>query len=248
MGSDKKDQQLKSDAMIDGGGLDCGSGLLLMIRNAMEPINSGGILEVRSRESSVKEDLPAWCRMVGHTLIANQPAASNYIHYFVRKKSDARDDDLAQDLESAKQYVWRTRVTWQEGMLSKAFSRNHTFSIGQPASFNTEDVAPSALEHLLAALGGCLSSGFAWRLSRAGVTVNNLEVTLQAHAGNILVFLGLENDGNPGFQKIEGKVYIDADCEDETELERQWQETLQRSPVLQTLTQGSKVEIELMRV
>ena len=55
------------DAMCDGGDLDCGSGLLLIIRDAMKPLPPGGLLEVRSRESSVKEDLPAWCRLVGHT-------------------------------------------------------------------------------------------------------------------------------------------------------------------------------------
>ena len=50
------------DAVCDGGDLDCGSGLLLIIRNAMQPLGAGGVLEVRSRESTVKEDLPAWCR------------------------------------------------------------------------------------------------------------------------------------------------------------------------------------------
>ena len=47
------------DAMCDGGDLDCGSGLLLIIRHAMEPLPSSAVLEVRSREISVKEDLPA---------------------------------------------------------------------------------------------------------------------------------------------------------------------------------------------
>jgi hypothetical protein len=53
------EDQLTPDAVCDGGDLDCGSGLLLIIREAMQPLPSGGLLEVRSREISVKEDLPA---------------------------------------------------------------------------------------------------------------------------------------------------------------------------------------------
>ena len=51
-------------AVCDGGDLDCGSGLLLIIKKAMDPLSDGEILEVRSRERSVADDLPAWCRMV----------------------------------------------------------------------------------------------------------------------------------------------------------------------------------------
>ena len=69
---------LRPDAICDGGDLDCGSGLLLIIRNAMQPLPPGGVLEVRSRESSVKEDLPAWCRLVGHTLEGVQPGEGTY--------------------------------------------------------------------------------------------------------------------------------------------------------------------------
>ena len=58
-----------ADAVCEGGDLDCGSGLLLIIREAFEPVPPGGVLEIRSSEISVKEDLPAWCRMTGHRLL-----------------------------------------------------------------------------------------------------------------------------------------------------------------------------------
>src|SRR5688500_16099113 len=70
--------KLRRDAICDGGDLDCGSGLLLIIRTAMQPLPPGGVLEVRSRDISVKEDLPAWCRLVGHTLEAVQPREGTY--------------------------------------------------------------------------------------------------------------------------------------------------------------------------
>src|SRR5262245_24760773 len=61
---------LTPDASFDGGDLDCGGGLLLLIRRHMDPLPRGGLLEIRSTESSVDEDLPAWCRMTGNELVS----------------------------------------------------------------------------------------------------------------------------------------------------------------------------------
>jgi uncharacterized OsmC-like protein/TusA-related sulfurtransferase len=233
------------DAICDGGDLDCGSGLLLLIREAMQPLPPGGLLEVRSRERSVQEDLPAWCRLVGHTLFAVQPGSGGYTHYFIRKQRG--DEALAADLETARAFTWSARVRWIEGMQAKAFIRNHAFTVGQPASFDTQDAAPSAVEYLLAALGGCLAVGFQWRASRRGLTVHNLEVTLQARADNILVFLGLEDGGHPGLAAIEGRLYVEADGDDAA-LQELWQETLIRSPVTQSLARQVPVHVEMRRV
>jgi len=57
------------DAVLDGGNLDCGSGLLLLIRRQIDPLSPGQLLEIRSTEPSVGEDLPAWCRMTGNELV-----------------------------------------------------------------------------------------------------------------------------------------------------------------------------------
>jgi len=57
-------------ASFDGGSLDCGSGLLLLIRQNIDPLREGELLEIRSSESSVCEDLPAWCRMTGNELVS----------------------------------------------------------------------------------------------------------------------------------------------------------------------------------
>jgi TusA-related sulfurtransferase/uncharacterized OsmC-like protein len=239
------EESLRPDATCDGGDLDCGSGLLLIIRNAMQPLAPGGILEVRSREISVKEDLPAWCRLVGHTLVTVQPGEGAYTHYYVRKQQ--ADEALNADVDKARSFVWSARVRWTEGMQARAFIRNHSFNVGQPASFDTQDPAPSAIEYLLAAIGGCLAVGFQWRASQCNLVVRNLEVSLQTQADNILVFLGLEEQGHPGLKQIEGRLYVDADG-DEDMLQELWQETLRRSPVTQSLLRAVPVQLELRRV
>ncbi len=61
---------LHADVAFDGGDLDCGNGLLLLIRKHIDPLPPGGLLEIRSTETSVDEDLPAWCRMTRNQLVS----------------------------------------------------------------------------------------------------------------------------------------------------------------------------------
>ncbi len=58
------------DVSFDGGDLDCGNGLLLLIRKHIDPMARGQLLEILSTEISVDEDLPAWCRLTGNDLVS----------------------------------------------------------------------------------------------------------------------------------------------------------------------------------
>jgi 5-methyltetrahydropteroyltriglutamate--homocysteine methyltransferase len=60
----------RPDVSFDGGDLDCGNGLLLLIRKHIDPMQPGQLLEIRSTEISVDEDLPAWCRLTGNELVS----------------------------------------------------------------------------------------------------------------------------------------------------------------------------------
>src|SRR5579871_1392177 len=61
---------LPADVSFDGGDLDCGNGLLLLIRKHIDPMARGQLLEILSTEISVDEDLPAWCRMTSNELVS----------------------------------------------------------------------------------------------------------------------------------------------------------------------------------
>ncbi len=61
---------LAPDASFDGGDLDCGGGLLLLIRRHIDPLPPGGLLEIRSTEPTVEVELPAWCRLTGNELVS----------------------------------------------------------------------------------------------------------------------------------------------------------------------------------
>ena len=55
---------------FDGGDLDCGGGLLLLIRRHIDPLEPGGLLEILSIDSTVEVELPAWCRLTKNELVS----------------------------------------------------------------------------------------------------------------------------------------------------------------------------------
>lgn len=72
------------DLVVDGGDMDCGTGLLLVIRRAMNQLQEGQVLEIDSTEISVREDLPAWCRMTKNDYLTALDGGDR-IKYLVRK-------------------------------------------------------------------------------------------------------------------------------------------------------------------
>jgi len=218
----------------------------------MAPLPKGGRLEVRSRESSVREDLPAWCRLVGHALESVAPAAGGYTHFLLVKEGAAAGGApggaaLERDLEAARKFAWSARVKWSAGMAATSYVRNHAVAVGQPASFDTADAAPSAIELLLSALGGCLAVGFQWRASRRGIAIHQLELSLTARPDDILAYLAVESaKGHAGLAAIEGALYVDCDADDAT-VQALFADTLARSPVAQTLARGVPLRIAAKR-
>ncbi len=232
---------LNTPYVCEGGNLDCGSGLLLLIRKAMNQVPDGQILEIRSTEFSVKEDLPAWCRMT-RNLYLGYLSATDHHKYFVRKSGD--DKKAEEDYEKARNYRWQTRVHWNGGLQSKVFCRNHSWTVGQPASFDVKDDAPSAVEHILGALGACLIMGFQIRASRQNIRVDELEISLSGQVDNIFVFLGIEQNGHSGLKEITGTFYVQSDA-DEDVLRQIWRETMAASPVTSTLIRQVGVNVDM---
>jgi uncharacterized OsmC-like protein len=138
-------------------------------------------------------------------------------------------------------------VRWSSGLQTQVYCRNHTWNVGQPASFDVKDAAPSAVEYVLGALGSCLAMGFQMHASRRGVQIDELEISLGGQIDNIYVFLGIEQVGHSGFRTITGTLYVRADADAEV-LQDLWRHTLAVSPVTQTLTRGTTLDIAMQHV
>ncbi len=78
-------------ALVDGGDMDCDSGLLLLITRAMRRLDAGQVLGVRSAQESVVTDLAVWADLMGHQISARVEETTNGPWWFaVRKASSSR--------------------------------------------------------------------------------------------------------------------------------------------------------------
>ncbi len=235
------------DNMFDGGDLDCGSGLILLIRDAMRQVPVDGILEMRSRERTVSDDLPPWCRMSGHEYLGKL-SGEGYTRYFVQKGSGLQEEEAAleKDKEEARKYQWRLRARATGHLKSTVYARNFAFEVGQAASFEEKDAHPCALEYLFGALAGSLTSGFATECARDNLEIDDIELSLSGSLMNILAHLGLE-EGDPSIAAIEMKCFAST-FDDEAKVKAAWQRTLDRSPLVATLKKAVNLQIKLVIV
>jgi TusA-related sulfurtransferase len=237
---------LRPDHLFDGGALDCGSGLVLLIREHMRKVPEGGILEMKSREPTVGDDLPPWCRLVGHEYLGRLPEG-DAVRYFIRRGGGAAAMSeaaaLRQDKEKAKGYEWRTRVRYTGQLTGTVYARNFSFAVGQPASFEEKDAHPSALEHLLGAVGAELTVGLHGECARDGLVLDDVELTVRGTLHNVLAHLGLE-EGDPSLRRLEVKCFAST-LEDEARVRAAWERTVRRAPILSTLRKAAEVDLKL---
>ena len=233
------------DHVFDGGNLDCGSGLILFIRENMLKTAEGGILEMRSREPTVADDLPPWCRMTGHEYLGFLEGPG-YMRYFMRRGNTSSENEakaLKEDKEKAKRYEWRARARATGHLKSTVYTRNFSFDVGQPASFEEKDTYPSAVEYLLGALAGSLTSGFASECAMENLEIDDIEISINGRLRNVMAHLGLE-EGDPSFESIELKCFASS-MDDEDKIRAAWNRTVDRSPVASTLRKAMDLKIKL---
>jgi len=72
--------QRAADREWDAGELGCGE-LVLELRLRLDAMAPGQILKLRALDPGAPADLPAWCRMTGHTLVTQQHPV-----YLIRRK------------------------------------------------------------------------------------------------------------------------------------------------------------------
>jgi uncharacterized OsmC-like protein len=133
--------------------------------------------------------------------------------------------------------VWRTRIRWLGGFKARAYMRRHSLDIDEVSDLAGVDTAQNPVETLLAALGACIMITFVYNATLRNIEIENLEIALEGQIENILVFLGLEKEGNPGFNNIKIDIYVKSNAEKEI-IEEIVKESINASPVAATLTRN----------
>lgn len=236
---------LAPDVVFDGGDLDCGSGLALLIREHMLRVPVGGVLEVRSRERTVRDDLPPWCRVSRHEYLGALPIDAATTRYFVRRGAETTADAeaLERDRTRSRSYEWRVRGRATAPMRSTVYCRNLSFPVGQPASFEERDEAPCAVEYVLGALVGALLAGFAAECSRDGLALDDLEASAKGRLAEPLAVVG-GAEGDPSFAQIELTCYASTFA-DEAGVRAAWARAVARSPLVATLRKATPLDLRL---
>lgn len=246
-------ETIVSERIFDTGDLDCGSGLILLIRENMLKVSVEGILEMRSREPSVANDLPPWCRMAGHQYLG-QINGEGCTRYFIRRQENSRPGNRQQpeaealddDKKKARQYEWRLRTRSTGNLKSTVYCRNFSWDLGQPASFEEKDARPCAVEALLGALGCDLATGYSTACAKEGLDIEDIELTVRGRLANVLAHLGIE-DGDPSFAAIEVKCFASS-MDNETKVRQAWENTVLRSPLAATLAKAVELTIKFSMV
>ena len=138
---------------------------------------------------------------------------------------------------------WKSRVVWQGGFHAKAYMRTHAVEMDEPAGLDACDLAASAHEQLLSAMGACMTVGFVLNATKRGIKVHDLEIALEGNFDNILKWAGLSETGNPGYRGVKAKLFVRADA-DEATLKELWKIAVDGSPVTQSVIRGTPVTAE----
>ncbi|MCD8511553.1 MAG: sulfurtransferase TusA family protein [Bacillus sp. (in: Bacteria)] len=80
-------QKVKVDYVYDAGPASCGE-LIMNIFLKMKGLKKGQIMEVISYDLGAVEDVPAWCRMQGHTLLHSEAEGLIQTHFYIKKERD----------------------------------------------------------------------------------------------------------------------------------------------------------------
>ena len=65
----------------DAGEMGCGE-LVMQLRRRLAPLAPGELFELVASDPGAPEDLPSWCRLTGHELVASQHPV-----YLIRRRS-----------------------------------------------------------------------------------------------------------------------------------------------------------------
>ena len=114
----------------------------------------------------------------------------------------------------------------------------------EPEQILGERTAPNAVELLLAALGSCLSVGYAANAAAMDIDLEDLRFELEGDV-DLRGFLGIDEDTRPGYNEVTCTTHIETDASEDqlAELKERVEAT---SPLLDIVTNEVPVETELV--
>jgi uncharacterized OsmC-like protein len=164
--------------------------------------------------------------------------------------------DVVRSQPELAKFQFRARNRWQSGTLSEttidSFSgaggeHDHktTFTVkaDHPGVLVGDDRAPLPVEYLLHALASCITGGIANIAAARGVTLREVESTIEGDI-NLLGIFGMSKDVRNGYQGIRASFSIKGDAPPE-KLQEIVEQSRARSAVFDVLTNGVPVSMSV---
>jgi uncharacterized OsmC-like protein len=164
--------------------------------------------------------------------------------------------DVVRSQPELAKFQFRARNRWQSGTLSEttidSFSgaggeHDHktTFTVkaDHPGVLVGDDRAPLPVEYLLHALASCITGGIANIAAARGVTLREVESTIEGDI-DLLGIFGMSKDVRNGYQGIRASFSIKGDAPPE-KLQEIVEQSRARSAVFDVLTNGVPVSMSV---
>jgi uncharacterized OsmC-like protein len=114
----------------------------------------------------------------------------------------------------------------------------------EPEQILGERTAPNAVELLLAALGSCLSVGYAANAAAMGIEIEDLRFEMEGDV-DLRGFLGISEEVRAGYENVTCTTYIDADAS-EGQLDELRERVEATSPLVDSISNEVQLETELV--
>ena len=149
---------------------------------------------------------------------------------------------------------FRASNTWMDGNRNRsmvagfyaakqeiAHAQTFTMDADEPAILAGGDQGANPVEHLLHALASCLTTSIVAHAAVRGIEIEELESELEGDI-DLNGFLGLDAEMPKGFTEIRARFRVKADPKDMDNIKR----LTMFSPVFNTITEGARVDVDVV--
>lgn len=141
------------------------------------------------------------------------------------------------------QFQFRCASRWVDGARTTSEVGGHVVGSDLPETLAGGGTAPNPVEHLLHAVGSCLTTAIVYLATARGIALTEVEASLEGEM-DVRGALGLSAYYRSGFDQITIRLHIVGDAPEET-LEELVADAQERSPVFDMLTNGVPVATEI---
>ena len=127
----------------------------------------------------------------------------------------------------------------------EVYVRKHSFTVGAPIQFDPEYAHISALEYALGAVAADVVNGLRALARKRRTDLDAVEALVSGELNNPLTYLGVVGEtGHPGIDRAAITVYLCSEAS-EDEIQKLWEENLERSPLVRTFKAAIGLEVNL---